>query len=239
MVTIRDASENESKLQFWIKRSPDMKDPPPRLFQYRIPFGETFKHTDKDISFTIPAGGLYETTFFQFSRQETESGEVFYQIHHPETPLHQFMSVSLALPNGETSAGIKWIGVYQSGDQYFSCGGKVVGNDLVFKSRQLGTYQLMVDTIAPQITPLQTKLNRTSGGWSFRIRDNVQAADHIRNLHWTVEVDDQWVPGEWSNQEEKLTIHPGKTLLSKAKKLGIIVRDDRGNEATWSGEIED
>lgn len=239
VVTIRDASGNESKLQFWIKRSPVMKDPPPRLFQYRIPFGETFKHTDKDISFTIPAGGLYETTFFQFSRQETESGEVFYQIHHPETPLHQFMSVSLALPDKATSSSTKWIGVYQLGDQYFTCGGNIVGKDLVFKSRQFGTYQLMLDTVAPLITPLQTNLNRTSGTWSFRIRDNVQAADHIPNLHWTIFIDDQWVPGEWSNQEEKLTVHPGKRLLAKATKLTLRVRDDRGNLVEWEGAIED
>lgn len=239
VVTILDAAGNKRSLLFWIKRSPEMKDPPPRLFQYRIPFGESFKHTDKDITFTIPAGGLYETTFFQFSRQETEAGEVLFQIHHPETPLHQFMNVGLTLSDGALSSNSKWIGVYQMGDQYFSCGGNIVGNNLVFKSRQFGTYQLMVDSVAPLITPLQSTLSRAVGTWSFRIRDNVQAADHIRNLHWMIFIDDQWVPGEWSNQDEKLTISPGKTLVSTAKKLRLSVRDDRGNVTVWEDVFVD
>ncbi len=238
-VTIQDASGNKSILQFWIKRSTIMKEPPPRLFQYRIPFGESFTHTDKDISFTIPAGGLYETTFFQFSRQETEAGEVLFQIHNPETPLHQFISIRLALPNAATSLSNKWIGVYQIGDQYFSCGGKVHGNYLVFISRQLGTYQLLLDTLAPQVIPLQSKLSRKSEAWSFQIRDNVQAADHIRNLNWTIHIDDQWVPGEWSTADEKLTIRPGKRLLAAGKKLSLTVWDDRGNVMEWEGAIED
>lgn len=237
-VTIQDAAGNKRQLQFWIKRSMEMKEPPPRLFQYRIPFGESFTHTDQDIQVTIPAGAFYETTFFQFSRQEAESGEVLFQIHHAETPLHQFMTVRLALPEDAGEVADKWVGVYLSGDQFFSCGGKVQGQNLEFKSRQLGTYQLLIDTLSPEISPLQANLDRSAGTWRFRIRDNVQAADHIRNLHWTIHLDDQWIPGEWSNQEEVLTIRPGKGLLSRAKKLRLHVWDDRKNHTVWEAELQ-
>ncbi len=237
IIEIRDASGNPSQLLFWVKRAAEMKEPPPRLFQYRIPFGESFAHTDQDIRFSIPAGAFYETIFFQFSRQESEAGEVFYQIHNPETPLHQFMTVSLRLPETTGIPPDKWIGVYSDDAQLVSCGGRIKDGQLVFKSRQLGTYQLMVDTLAPVITPLQEQLQSDAWSWSFRIRDNVQSADHIRNLHWTIYLDDQWIPGEWSNQDEVLSIRAEKKLRVKAQKLTLEVWDDRGNRARYQGKI--
>ncbi|MCF8238020.1 MAG: M23 family metallopeptidase [Saprospiraceae bacterium] len=237
VIQISDASGNKSELLFWIKRASEMKDPPPRLFQYRIPFGESFSHSDQDIRLSIPAGAFYETIFFQFSRQESEDGEVFYQIHNPETPLHQFMTVAIRLPETTDVAQEKWIGVLTDNAHLVSCGGYIKDGQVVFKSRQLGAYQLMIDTLAPVITPLQERLEPDALSWSFRIRDNVQSADHIRNLNWSIYLDGQWVPGEWSNQDEVLTIQSDKKLRVKAKDLVLDVWDDRGNRSRYQGKI--
>lgn len=238
VIDIEDAAGNASQMTFWIKRARQMESPPPRLFQYRIPFGEAFTHRDADIRLAIPAGAFYETVFFQFSREEVEEGQVRYQIHESTTPLHQFIQVALALPSASTVPGNKWIGAYLNRDKWISCGGEVKDGYLEFKSRHLGIYQLMADTIPPSITPLQSKLERHGGAWSFRIQDNVGAEDHLRNLHWTILLDDQWIPGEWLGKEERLIIDPDRQARMNAKTLTLMVIDERGNETCWESDLQ-
>ncbi len=237
VIEIMDASGNKTQMRFWIKRASEMKEPPARLFQYRIPFGESFAHSDQDIRFSIPAGAFYETVFFQFSRQESEDGLISYKIHTPETPLHQFMTVSIRLPEKTDVAPEKWVGVYVDGSRPVSCGGQIKDGQLVFQSRQLGTYQLMADSLAPVITPLFDRNPAESDSWSFRIQDNVLAADHMRNLQWNITLDGQWIPGEWSNQEEVLTIRPPDNLRNKARTLLLEVWDERNNRSRYTANI--
>lgn len=238
VINIEDAAGNSSRLIFWIKRARDMEVPPPRLFQYRIPFGEAFTHRDADIRLSIPSGAFYETVFFRFSREEEEDGQIRYQIHDATTPMHQFMQVALAIPPDSSVPAGQWIGAYLEKDAWISCGGTVRDGYLEFKTRRLGTYQLIADTLPPTITPLQATLDRNGGTWSFRIEDNVGSADHLRNLHWTIKLDDQWIPGEWIGHENRLIIDPDKRLRRQAKTLQVVVHDERGNETRWEGNLQ-
>ena len=113
-----------------------------------------------------------------------------------------------------------------------NCGATWVGNNLSTGVRQLGTYTIMVDTIAPYISTLHFGPKMT--GWSrmaFKISDNFPIKDKGRDLIYDAWVDGQWVLMSLDGKNSVLThtfdgrIPPGEhTLVLK-------VTDDRGNEA--------
>jgi hypothetical protein len=233
-VTITDRVGKSRRIQFWIRRDEQMKEPEPRMFQFRIPFGEAFEHQDQDIRWKIPSGSLYETTFFQYVRQEKEGAPIQYQLHQAETPIHQYMDVAIALPEGSDSLRDKYCAVYQKGKDWYTCGGTIDDGWLAFQSRQLGTFQLMPDTVAPTIKVITApKTYKRGGRIGLQITDNVQATVHVRNLKWTVKVNNKWLPAIWYPLSELLEFDPGKHIQKGANAIRVEVWDDRGNAMVW------
>lgn len=232
-VTVADRAGNKRSLRFWVRRDPQAPEPEPRTFQYRIPYGEAFSREEPGIRWTIPNGALYQTTFFRFTRLEAADGTPRFQLHDPGTPLQRFMEVALQLPPNAPATDML-CAVYDSEGRWHTCGGKASGNWLEFRTRRLGEYRLVTDTIAPQIEVLAApKRYRKGSRFRLRIADDLLPTPQERNLDWRVEVNGCWLPASWSAREGVLSIDPAAHVLQGENRLSVEVRDGRGNSRIW------
>lgn len=228
-IAVTDQAGRSSQLRFWIRRDEKMDEPLPRLYQFRIPFGEDFSHEESDISWHIPAGALYETTYFEYARLESAAGLVEYKLHHPGLPLHKDMKVSLLLPEKARENPEIWVGAYKDGDRWMSCGGRYQDGYLSFRTRRLDTYRLYADTLAPVIRSITSAGHVRAGPWRFVLQDDVSDAHGGRNVFWDIHVDGQWVPGSWNHGDRILSFYPPSKANAGKRFLELRVRDERGN----------
>lgn len=229
-VVVGDGAGHSRELRFWVRRDESMPEPPPRQYQFRIPFGEAFARQDEDIRWAIPSGALYETTHFEYVRQESADGQVLYQLHHPTTPLHRPMEVEFALPAEDMAGWSKYAVVYRKGEVWYTCGGTSADGWLRTQTRQLGTFRLFKDTLAPEIIPVYLPEKWRKGDWlKVGIKDDLQADPDLSNLFWRVTVNGQWVPATWIHRDAGLWIDPSRHMRSGDNRILIKVWDDRGN----------
>lgn len=229
-VVVGDNGGQQRELRFWARRDESMPELPPRQYQFRIPFGESFVREDEDIRWSIPSGSLYETTYFEYARLENADGLVEYQLHRPTTPLHRPMEVDFALPEGDEAQWPKYAAVYRKDSIWISCGGAMSDGWLKVQTRRLGTFRLYKDTLAPQIIPVFLPDQWRKGEWlKVTLRDDLQADPDIRNLFWAVTVNGQWIPATWVHKEAGLWIDPSRYMRSGENRILIRAWDDRGN----------
>jgi hypothetical protein len=229
-VVVGDKSGRTRELRFWIRRDESMPEPPPRQYQFRIPFGEAFAREDVDIRWQIPSGALYETTYFEYARLEKTDGSVQYQLHQPTTPLHRFMDLALALPEEGSGEWSRYVAVYREKDQLYTCGGEEREGWLHLQTRRFGTYQLYKDTLAPEILPRHLPEVWKKGEiLRVGVRDDLQGSAELRNLFWEIRVNGQWIPASWIYKDQELLIDPSRHMVRGENRILIRVWDERGN----------
>lgn len=234
IVEVTDRSGKSSKLRFWLKRNEKMEDPPPRQYQFQVPLGEAFSYHDADIQWEIPSGALYETTYLNYTKSENLEGEIIFEIHDAHTPLHQAMTLGIKLPRSAKQYKDQYCLAYQQKERWVTCGGAADDGYLMAKTHNFGTYKLYLDTLPPVITPIFAPLSLKKGKKLIvRLEDDLVASDYLRNLHWEIMVNEQWVPGNWSHSDQYLFIDPSQASRTGENLLFLKVWDDRGNITTW------
>ena len=90
--------------------------------------------------------------------------------------------------------------------------------------RELGTYSVAVDTVAPRVVPLN-KPQWKAGNIQFKIRD---AETGIKD--YKVYIDGVFVLFKFSSKNSKLTcVHPKRIKKGGRHKMEVIVTDHCGN----------
>lgn len=234
VVKVTDRSGKSCTLRFWLKRNEKMEDPPPRQYQFQVPLGEAFSYQDAGIKWEIPSGALYETTYLNYTKSESLDGEIIYEIHDAHTPLHQFMTLGIQLPQGVKHLRDQYCLAFLQKERWVTCGGSAKDGYLMAPTRNFGTYKHYLDTLPPVISPILAPLALKKGKKLIvHLEDDLLASDYLRNLHWEISVNQQWVPGTWSHVEQQLAIDPSQATKTGENHLLLKVWDDRGNTATW------
>lgn len=113
-----------------------------------------------------------------------------------------------------------------------NCGGTWVGNNLTTGVRQMSTYTIMADTVAPTISVLHFGPKMT--GWNrmaFKIDDNLTIKDRGKDLVYNAWVDGEWILMSLDGKSGILTHQFDGRILPGEHHLLIRVTDDRRNEA--------
>ena len=107
-----------------------------------------------------------------------------------------------------------------------SVGGSFKDGFMHAKIRELGTYSVDLDTIAPRITPLNQPQWKT-GNIQFKIRD---AESGIKD--YKVYVDGQFMVFKFSSKNAKLTcLHPKRIKKGVSHYVEVLITDYCGNVA--------
>jgi len=159
-----------------------------------------------NIIVTFPKGVLYSDLHLQFQEKPALKSSLtpVYQIHNGYTPIHDVIEVSIK-PGRITDEQRKKaviVNIDQNGT-IFSRGGEWRNNYLTAKSKLLGGYTIMLDTVAPHINPVNIFPNKNmSANWSITatISDNLSGIKTYR-----AEIDGKWILMDYDGKTAKLT----------------------------------
>lgn len=159
-----------------------------------------------NIKVTFPKGVLYSDLHLQYQEKPALRNSLtpVYQIHNGYTPIHDVIEVSIK-PGRITEEQRKKaviVNIDQNGT-IFSRGGEWRNNYLTAKSKILGGYTIMLDTVAPHINPVNIFANKNmSANWSITatISDNLSGIKTYR-----AEIDGKWILMDYDAKSAKLT----------------------------------
>ncbi len=106
------------------------------------------------------------------------------------------------------------------------------GNTFTTKTRNLGTYTLAKDTIAPKVRALNFKEKQWLNNYKYlriHISDNLSGIDT-----YSAKINGQWILMEYESKKNTLTYNfADKTFSEKQYDLELVVTDNVGNSTTF------
>ncbi|NOX45942.1 MAG: M23 family metallopeptidase [Chlorobi bacterium] len=239
---VKDVKGNEAKLSFYVKSEPpksnplknDPKDSKGELFNYTGM--NTFK-SDK-IKLEIPGKALYDTIYFQYKVLPKAQNALtpLYQIHFDYVPLQ--VPGSLAIETDSLKAGLQGkalIVKIEENGKPSPAGGAWDKGYIKTNIRQFGNYCVMLDTVAPTISPLNIKNGKNLANQNtirVRIKDSFSGIKSYRGT-----LNGKWILMEYDSKRSLLTYRFDDKLLAGKNTFKITVSDERGNTATYTTNL--
>jgi Membrane proteins related to metalloendopeptidases len=228
-VLVKDAVGNTSRLTYKVRYNGAAKAPAVnsgKLFYPMMMEG----YESEDCEFYIGERCLYDSVHIRHTRAPNNNPQVVSALHTigaSYIPLHEPFLVRIQ-PTRPLTEGEKARTVMQ----WFSGSKKDVqkvewqGNWASTRYRQLGNFQLVVDTTAPEIVPIGftdgADLSRATR-IAFTVQDNLASIKNVR-----AELDGKWL--RFTNDKGKTFIyHFDEMCLAGSHKLTISAEDEAGN----------
>ena len=149
-----------------------------------------------------------------------------YQLHDKAVPLHGGCSLKIGIRNFTVADKSKYYVARKYKGRKASAGGRLEDGYMHAQIRELGTYTVAVDTIAPRIVPLNKPQWKT-GNIQFVIRD---AETGIKD--YKVYIDGEFALFKFSSKNARLSnMHPERMKRGGKHTMEVIITDYCGNEA--------
>ncbi len=238
---VKDIHENESVLEFWVKRNTVDKnhDVP---FNYFLPFEEENIVKTDDLHLYFPKGALYQNLYMKYHASADASNNVYSLVHHIHdltTPVHKNFDVSIKPANLPEDFKSKAFVAYCGKNNVVSnCGGTWKNGMLTTKTRSLGDYCIMVDNTPPTITPQKFSTNMSGyNRMTFTIKDDIPTMGQAKNLRYKATIDGQWILMEYDLKNNLLVYRFDGSEAPGKHTFRLEVTDDRGNTAVFEKEF--
>ena len=173
----------------------------------------------------IPKGMLYEDVDLN-CRVIADSLNISfdYQLHDKAVPLHAGCPLKIGVRNYPVTDMSKYYVVRKYKGRKASAGGYFEEGFMHAKIRELGTYSVAIDTVAPRVTPLNKPQWKT-GNIQFKIRD---AETGIKD--YKVYIDGKFALFKFSSKNAKLSsMHPSRIKKVMRHTMEVVVTDYCGN----------
>ena len=174
----------------------------------------------------IPKGMLYDDIQLN-SKVIKDSLDISfdYQLHDAPVPLHAGCQLAIGVRNYPVSDMSKYYVARKHKGRKISAGGRFDNGYMYAQIRELGTYSVALDTVAPKVVPLN-KPQWKSGDIRFKIRD---AETGIKD--YKVYVDGKFVLFKYSSKDAVLSCRdPRRIKKGTPHRMEVIVIDHCGNE---------
>jgi len=231
-IEIAPAYKNQNRIVYLIDLKKNLPDSVhncagslPIKLRDLVPSGTDYNYFSDIADLHFPKGALYDTLFLTASRQKREGNEVF-TLASKLVPLQRSITVRLK-PSGDYSSDRK-AGVYYADGGYDFVESSWENGKMTFRTRDLGEFIILRDTVPPTISRLST----TSNGARFRVRDDLSGINYIEaNMN-----------GKWllMTYDHKTGILQSDRLDKKVPLQGdfdLKVVDHAGNKSTYKQKI--
>ncbi|MFT5970844.1 MAG: hypothetical protein ACI8ZO_001361 [Flavobacteriales bacterium] len=231
---ISDVAGNNSLLKFkLISDTNTFKIEEPKTYQIEFPYNQENSFDTEDLSLIFPLGCFYTTVPFHYERQAAEK-DYFSPIHYfspIETPVHERFEIRIkptGLPFTLNDKAV--ICTFLHDGTLISAGGKWDNNVLVTKSRNMGSYTIAVDTLAPEILYSNLEENKN---FSKTKMVSIKAIDNLSGIStYKAFVDGNWVLFEY-DPKRSLFFHVFDERTSSGKHIfEYLFIDNVGNQTT-------
>jgi Membrane proteins related to metalloendopeptidases len=195
---------------------------------YVMPWFLNNKITEADFRYSLSLRSLYSSVLMNLKR-DTIGDYAGWRLHDNNTPLHRPGTVSIKADNIPDSLRAKSVlAIVDDSGKLSAIGGEWSGNWIEAKSSSFGLFTVVLDTIAPKVTPSFKEGETLKGKRSFSItiRDDLSGI-----ADYKVYIDDKWVLSEYDAKNRRLTVLLDGRVISKDKNhlINIEVADARSN----------
>lgn len=242
-VLVGDAHNNVTEISFGVKKIPYTAKIKNNIEgQEFINNVQSKTITSDNYQFQFEPGTFYENFNFEIKSDKNNNGNAYSEwigINPSNAPIHKYFNISIKA-NKEIPQHLisKCFIALRRSSSYVSLGGNHDGNQVNSKSKQLGSFAIMVDTIAPRITPIKYRANLRNERWiSFRIQDNIPALGEARGLRYNAYIDGQWILMEHDAKSHIIKHHFEDWLSDGKHELSIEVTDDRDNKREYKSSF--
>ncbi|MHC1704313.1 MAG: M23 family metallopeptidase [Tenuifilaceae bacterium] len=240
-IQIIDASNNMSKLQFTIK---GINPPTKNLSSFRsdknvifIPclmdkliFNDTF-------TLQLPKNSLYDDLNFtySFSISPLSKYSPLIHLHNPLTPIHQRVKFSISTNNLPAKYQSKaLLATYDNKSKLIAVAGEWKNGRVNSLINTFGDYFIAVDTIAPEIIPINIKsgsVMTNSKSIQFTIKDDFAGIKSIDGY-----IDNEWVLFEYDKKNDFAEYFFDKERVKKDSNriLKLVITDSKENTSSYS-----
>ena len=185
--------------------------------------------SEGNVKVTFPKHTFYDSFFIDFSvKNDTLT------LHEPKIPVKKNFTISFDISNyNQENIDQLYIAELVGWNDFPSYSStKRKGNILSTRTKDLGTYVLARDTIAPTITPVKFK----DGAWLSKYRFlKVKIDDKITGIsNYRATINGQWILMEYNYKKKILTYDFNDAVSTETKNfLKVIVTDNVGNSTTF------
>ena len=236
-IVAMDANNNKSELTFVLHGARAQEAAAwPRSSATGTPMkqGEPNNFTGDGIRFSLPAEALYEDLDFHYSIKPcpARSYSKLHVLQDKLTPMHVAGTLSIradSLPEALRSKALilRW----EENGKHATLGGTWENGWVRTTVKTFGNYCVVVDTVAPKITPIGLKaIMKGRSGFALRVADNLTGLDK-----WVATLDGEWILMDFDPKSRSLSHSFDKhTDVPGSHKLKVEVQDERGNVSSYS-----
>lgn len=177
------------------------------------------------MSLVIPKGMLYEDVDLNCKViADSLNISYDYQLNDKPVPLHGGCSLVIGVRNYPIADTSKYYVARKYKGRKSSAGGYFEDGFMFANIRELGTYSVAIDTVAPRIVPLNKPQWKT-GNIRFKIRD---AETGIKD--YKVYIDGKFVLFKFASKNATLScMHPDRIKRGMKHRMEVVVTDYCGN----------
>ncbi len=241
---LEDAYRNRSELSFMVRGgfpgivpAQDSMEITAQIFSC----AEDNVFSTDDLVLSIPAGALYRDLAFRYDRLEMRNGDLspVHCLHDPCTPLHLFCELSIRpveLPQQLRQKAL--IGYIDEEGEITSAGGEWAEGMITTPIRDFGRYTVLVDTIPPEILPLDLDGSGENAGKNesirFRVTDKLSGIKSYEGY-----IDNQWVLFEYDAKNDLVfyRFDPKRLDAGSDHELELYIIDNKENIAYYYNEF--
>lgn len=180
--TLKDALGNTSKVRFTVQGKKTDIRPVEHREKYAFKWNRTNYLQEPGMELVIPRGMLYDDAWLNYEVR-ADSGDIAftYQLNDTRIPLHDYCEMRIGLRRLFLEDVSKYYvaSVTPRGGKY-SVGGKYEDGFMKARIRELGTYTVAIDTIPPEIIPVNPQQWGRTGRIVLRAKDKETGVNKYR-----------------------------------------------------------
>lgn len=234
--TLMDAYGNTTHFSFVVKGVPQSIPPLEHKEKYIFRWNRANYLQEFGLGLLIPQGLLYDDVVLNYAVRSDSGAVAFtYQLHDEKVPLHSFCDIQIGVRQHIIEDTTKYyMARVSSKGKLSSVGGKYEDGFVKARIRELGTYTLAVDTVAPLVTAVNPATWAKNGKIVYKIKEEETGVQSYRGT----------IDGEYAlfglnimNDQLVYKIDPKRVKKGEKHMVEVTVTDHCGNETTVRNEI--
>lgn len=204
--------------------------------------GENFTRRFEDVTVTIPAGALYETTAFKARRTQLPRQTALevltpvYEIMSDKVPVHTSVTISVRAFIPADLRKHAAMAVLSPKGQPVYAGGSWRDGAMECRSSKFGTFFVTLDTTQPVIRPQfesGADMRRRSAA-TFAVSDDFSGIKE-----YSASIDGLWTPVDWNPLRGTMSVKfdHSRYPYDSRHEIVLTVTDNCGNTAEWHGSF--